>query len=109
MGSLSDFSAYAKEYMAAAGQLATYRYAREWMEAGVSAAHAAAWASAGYLPAEAAPLIAQGVTPQMAADLEGISMTMAGSPEEHAMQVIDRLVADGILVDPKTVRRQRDG
>jgi hypothetical protein len=63
MGTLREFGIYADEYMALAEQLATYRLAREWMTAGVSARDAAAWASLGYLPSEAAPLIAQGITP----------------------------------------------
>jgi hypothetical protein len=105
MGGLREFGAYAEEYMAAATHLATYRRAREWMEAGVSAETAAAWANLGYLPAEAAPLIAAGVTPQMAGEMDRLADDIAGSPEERAAQLIDRLVAEGVLVDPKRVRR----
>lgn len=105
MGGLREFGAYAGEYMATATQLGTYRLAREWMNAGIDVATAAAWASLGYLPAEAAPLIAAGVTPQMAAEMDQLATDVAGSPEERAAQIIDRLVRDGILVDPRKVRR----
>lgn len=105
MDKLRQLSAYAAEYMANARQMATYRLAREWMAAGVDAEAAAVWASAGYLPAEAAPLIAAGVTAQMAAEMDALADDVAGSPEERAAQVIDRLVAAGILVDPRKVRR----
>lgn len=97
MDRLRALGIYSTEYMAGATQLATYRLAREWMEAGVPAADAAAWASLGYQPVEAAPLIASGVTPQMAGELDEIATSVAGSSEERAAQVIDRLVAQGIL------------
>lgn len=106
--SLRQFSEYAAEYMRTATQLATYRIARQWWEASVPVADAAAWASLGYQPAEAAPLIADGITPEMAAATDDISATVAGSREEAAMQVIDRLVADGTLIDPRRVRQQQD-
>lgn len=105
---LREFSAYAAEYMAGATRLATYRLAREWMNAGVDAHDAAAWASLGYLPAEAAPLIADGVTPATAGEVDDLANTVAGGPEERAMQVVDGLVGDGTLVDPRRVRQQQD-
>jgi len=108
MDKLRALSMYAETYMPSASQFATYRCAREWMEAGVPAEDAAAWASLGYLPTEAAPLITAGVTPQMAADLGEIDDTVAGSREERAAQVIDRLVADGILIDPRRVHIRQD-
>lgn len=47
-------------------KLRTYRYAREWMEAGVPADEATRWADAGFLPEEGVPLRAAGMTPEMA-------------------------------------------
>lgn len=106
--SLREFSEYAREYLAGATQLATYRLAREWMEAGVPVRDAAAWASLGYQPGEATPLIAAGVTPHMAGEMDQIAVDLAGSPEERAAQSIDRLVADGALVDPQQVQVRQD-
>jgi hypothetical protein len=108
MDKLRRLSTYIDAYYAAATQHRTSRVARQWMEAGVPATDAAAWASLGYLPAEAAPLIAAGVTPAVAAEMDDLAADIAGSPEERAMQVIDRLVADGVLVDPRRVRRRQD-
>lgn len=105
---LREFGAYSSEYVTTATQHATYRAAREWMSTGVDAATAAAWASLGYLPGEAAPLIAAGVTPEMAAEMEQLDIDIAGSPEERAAQMIDRLVAEGVLIDPRQVRVIRE-
>ena len=106
MDRLRQFSIYASVYMAAATRLATYRLAREWMDAGIAADAAAAWASLGYLPAEATPLIVGGVTPQMAGEMDQIATDLAGGPEQRAAQLIDQLVAEGVLVDPSRVHRQ---
>jgi hypothetical protein len=108
MDRLRALSIYWDEYRTLATQHVNSRIARDWMESGVSAAQAAAWASQGYLPTEAAPLIAEGVTPQAAQDLDDIAEDVAGGREERALQVIDRLVADGTLVDPRRVRVQQD-
>jgi hypothetical protein len=108
MDKLRRLSTYIDAYYAAATQHRTSRIARQWMEAGVPATDAAAWASLGFLPAEAAQLIAAGVTPEMAQVGDEIAVNVAGSPEERAMQVIDRLVADGVLVDPARVRQSQD-
>lgn len=108
MATLREFGAYAAEYMAATTRLATYQLAREWMETGVPADVAAVWAGFGYLPAEAAPLAAAGVTPQMAGELDELADDIAGGPEGRVAQVIDRLAAEGVLVDPRRVRQRQD-
>ncbi len=80
MDKLRALSIYAETYMPKAGQFATYRLAREWMEAGVPADEAAAWTSLGYLPGEAAPLIAQGITSQMAGAVESAAVEEEALP-----------------------------
>lgn len=106
---------WVRQFREKATKLNAYPIAGDWWRLRLApwrlrlpADEAAAWASLGYLPGEAAPLIAAGVTPQMAADLETIATDVAGSPEERAAQVIDRLVAGGILVDPARVRTRQD-
>lgn len=108
MDRLTALRHYTADYYRHATQHRTSRIAREWMEAGVPAPVAARWASAGYLPAEAAPLIADGVTPESAAELDSLADDLAGGPEERAAQVIDGLVADGVVVDPVRVRQVQD-
>ena len=108
MDKLTALRHYAAEYYQHATQHQTSRAAREWMESGVPADVAGRWASAGYLPAEAAPLIAQGVTPETALEMDEITDDIAGGPEQRAAQVVDGLVADGVLVDPARVRQEQD-
>jgi hypothetical protein len=108
MDRLTRLRIYTAEYYGGASQHRTSRIAREWMEAGVPARDAAAWASLGYLPAEAAPLIEAGVTPRIAGEMDELAEDIAGGHEERAMQVIDQLVAEGVLVDPALVRQQQD-
>lgn len=77
MDKLTALRHYTRAYLAHATQLATSRYAREWME-GMDfraatqvelerhAEEAARWASAGFLAEEGLPLIASGMTVEMA-------------------------------------------
>jgi hypothetical protein len=74
----------------------------------LTAAEAARWADAGYLPGEATPLIRDGVTPQTAGEIDELGTELAGGHEQRAMQVIDGLVRDGVLVNPTRVRQQQD-
>jgi hypothetical protein len=108
---------FIKSFRASASQLNSYSIAGDWMRLAVqldaagstlTAADAALWADAGYLPGEAAPLIADGVTPQQAAELDELATNIAGGPEAQAMQRIDELVRDGVLVDPSQVRWRED-
>lgn len=108
MDKLTRLRHYTTAYYAAATQHCTSRAAREWMEMGVPASHAAQWANAGYLPAEAAKLIEQGVTPETAREMDQLATDIAGGPEERAAQMVDGLVADGVLVDPRRVRQVQD-
>lgn len=66
-------------------QLRTYRYAREWMEAGVPAETATVWASAGFLPEEGVPLIESGMTPDMA------TATDPTTDQERIERLADRM------------------
>lgn len=81
---LRQLSEYASVYMANTRQLATYRLAREWMEAGVDAIQAAQWASRGYLPSEAAGYIAAGRTPEEASQQEAAE---AGLDEDDLREI----------------------
>jgi len=108
MDKLRELAIYAEEFRAEATQLNTLRLAREWTEAGVPAAQAAAWASLGYQPTEAAPLIEQGITPDAAAAMEEAEVAVDGGPEIHRMEVVDRLVHDGVLVDPTRITQHED-
>lgn len=108
MGALREFGAYARAYMAAATQFGTYRLAREWMDAGVSAADAAGWANLGYLPEEAAPLIADGITPATVREMERHAEQAAGGRDALAAQRIQRMIDAGEIVDPAKVIRVQD-
>ncbi|GLY08211.1 hypothetical protein [Actinoplanes sp. NBRC 101535] len=108
---------FVKEYRAKASQLTDYRIAGDWarlaehlQNSGITltAADAARWADAGYLPAEAAPLISDGVTPEQAGELEDLATDIAGGPEARALQVVDDLVRDGVLVNPARVSWHED-
>lgn len=66
MDKLTALRHYTRAYLAHATQHATYRAAREWMEAGIPAEESARWATAGFLPGEGLPLIASGMTLEMA-------------------------------------------
>lgn len=102
------FTEWWNTYRAQTTRFCRLDIAADWVRLRVPAATAAAWARQGYLPGEAVPLIAAGVTPQMVADLEKIATDVAGGPEERAAQVIDRLVAAGILVDPRRMAPAED-
>lgn len=51
-------------------QLRTYRAARQWMEAGITADVATRWASAGFLPDEALPMIGAGIAVEQATEMD---------------------------------------
>lgn len=108
---------FIQEFRAAATQLNGYRAAGEWarlaeaLEADgitLTAADAARWASHGYLPSEAAPLILDRVTPDTAGEMDDLATDLAGGSDQRAMQRVDELVADGVLVDPARVRQEVD-
>ena len=108
MNKLTRLREFVAVYFEESTQHATYRAAREWMEMGVTASDAARWANAGYLPGEAAPLIAQGVTPDTAEEMDQLAVDLAGGSELRAMEVVDGLVRDGLIVDPARVRQMQD-
>lgn len=104
-------------FRAAATQLNGYRIAGDWARLAealqadnitLTAADAAHWASLGYLPGDAAPLILDGVTPDTAGEMDELATDLAGGSEQRAMQRVDELVADGVLVDPARVRQDVD-
>jgi hypothetical protein len=107
MDKLRKLAIYAETYMAAATQLATYRIARQWMEAGIPAQDAAAWANLGYLPAEAAKLIAQGIGPQMADAVDEAAEAADGGPDGHLRAGVLRLAEQmpGLIIDPDLADR----
>lgn len=100
---------YVKEYRESASQLNTYAIGGRWYRTGVPAAEAARWANLGYLPEEALAEIAQGMTVEMAqAGNEAEFAAADGGREEQAMRVIDGLVTDGTLIDPRYVTMSPD-
>ncbi|MFG1872098.1 hypothetical protein [Micromonospora arborensis] len=105
---LAQVGRYVHEFASKATQLNDYRTGGRWWKLRVSADVAAAWANLGYLPERAAPLIAKGVTPETAGELNQVAQDIAGGPEQRAMQVVDGLVADGVVVDPIRVRQAQD-
>lgn len=108
MSKLTDLRDYSRQFCAAAHQLNTLRDARQWMEGKVPAAEAAKWANLGFHYGEAAPHIAAGMDADTFKAGEDISTEVAGGPELRAMNSIDRLVADGLIVDPARVRMVQD-
>jgi len=108
MSKLVELRNYSREFCAAATQLNTLADARQWMEGKVPAGEAAKWASLGFYYNEAAPHIAAGIDADTFKAGEDISTEVAGGPELRAMDAIDRLVADGLIVDPARVRMVQD-
>ncbi|SNT66284.1 hypothetical protein SAMN05421812_13631 [Asanoa hainanensis] len=101
-------TAYIKAYRASARQLAAIGTGAEWWRIGTPLANAIAWADLGYLPDGAAPLIAAGIAPDLAREMDALANQLAGGSTGHAAHVIDRLVTDGVLVDPRLVRQHVD-
>jgi hypothetical protein len=105
------------EFRTKARQLAGFRLTGDWVRLAealeadgitLTGDQAARWANTGHLPGEAAPLIRAGVTPEIADEMDQLAIDIAGGPEAHAMDVIDRLAADGALVNPSRVRWRED-
>lgn len=108
MDKLRQLSIYSETFRSLATQLNTLRDARDWMESGTPAEVAAQWATLGYRASEAAPLISQGVTPETAGEMDRLATDIAGGSEQRAMETIDRLVDEGVLIPPHRVRQTVD-
>jgi hypothetical protein len=106
MDKLRQLSIYVEEFRATARQLNSHRYAREWMEAGVPAADAAAWANLGYMPDEAEALIAAGRTPDQVAVTEAAEEAVAGGRDELLRHRL-RNLGPQIIIDPDVADRYR--
>jgi len=48
------------------------------------------------------------ITPEAAAAMEAAEVAVDGGPEIHRMEVVDRLVQDGVLVDPSRITQHED-
>lgn len=108
---------FVQEFRASAARLNGFAEAGAWMRLAegleadgviLTATQAARWADAGFLAGEAASLILDGVTPETAAELDQVATEAAGGPERRAMDRIDSLVRNGVLVDPARVRQEQD-